>query len=296
MSQSQPTLWVFHAGALGDGVLIWPLLRALGSLSLISQWPKARLAARWIPGVEPLDGESPDFSRLFTPSASLEISDKLRNQLAGVDRIISFISSGNDTWADNLRAIRSGRHLHCVQVRTPEDWKDSVGRFHLGQLQKQGLSITPVMPPLRRNPDGPVLLHPGSGGRGKCWPADRFEHLAEYLHRIGRPYALLLGPVERERLPADRIAHWTHRYQVICPADFLELSEHLSRAALFVGNDSGPSHLAAQIGVPTIALFGPTSPVIWSPVGPAVRVLAPPEPRDMNWLPVESVIEAVARW
>ena len=297
MAQPQPNLWVFHHGALGDSVLIWPLLRAMGSLTLVSSWSKARLAAKWIPGIEPADGESPEFSRLFTPSAALEISDALRNRLSGIDRIVSFISNGRDHWAENLRTIRSDRQLFCVTPRPPaEDWNQPIGLFHQRQLQDQHLAITPVMPPLRRNPDGPVLLHPGSGGRAKCWPAERFEHLAEYLHRIGRPYAIVIGPVERERMAAGRIEHWMHRYQVIAPPDFIELSEHIGRASVFVGNDSGPTQLAAQLGVPTLALFGPTSPVIWSPVGPAVRVLAPPTPREMDWLPVEMVIEAVARW
>jgi hypothetical protein len=294
---SEPaTTWVFHHGALGDGVLIWPLLRALSPLNLVSALSKARLAARWIEGVTPIDGESPEFSRLFAPAASLEISDTLRRRLACSRRVVSFLSDGADAWAANLRSIRGSAGLHFLPARPPDSHDQPITRFHLEHLARQGLALQAILPEPRRNPDGPVLLHPGSGGRRKCWPATRFEHLAEYLRRIGRPAAFLIGPVESEQWPADLVRHWQRRYELIQPADLIELSERLSRAGLFVGNDSGPAHLAAQLGVPTIALFGPTSPAVWQPVGPLVQVIAPPAPCDMDWLPVESVIEAVARW
>ena len=60
----------------------------------------------------------------------------------------------------------------------------------------------------------------------------------------------------------------------------------------FVGCDTGPTHLAAQLGVPTIALFGPTDPAVWAPVGPRVRVIAPERSCGMEWLDAEPVAKA----
>ena len=61
-------------------------------------------------------------------------------------------------------------------------------------------------------------------------------------------------------------------------------------ARVFVGNDSGPTHLAAATGAPTVALFGPTDPRRFAPRGPAVTVLARPPPAE---LPVDDVLKAV---
>jgi heptosyltransferase-3 len=65
----------------------------------------------------------------------------------------------------------------------------------------------------------------------------------------------------------------------------------LARAGLYVGNDSGVSHLAGAYGAPTIALFGPTDPALWSPVGPRVSVLRSPT-ETMAALVLEDVIAA----
>jgi heptosyltransferase III len=64
----------------------------------------------------------------------------------------------------------------------------------------------------------------------------------------------------------------------------------LSRAALFVGNDSGPAHMAAAFGIPSVVLFGPSDPVVWAPWrAPAEQIVAGPALRD---LPVSRVVKA----
>jgi hypothetical protein len=75
-----------------------------------------------------------------------------------------------------------------------------------------------------------------------------------------------------------------------------ELAAMLCGARAFVGADSGPAHLAAQLGVPTLALFGPTDPAIWAPIGPRVRVLSPATPCGMDWLGVARVAGELRRF
>ena len=70
-----------------------------------------------------------------------------------------------------------------------------------------------------------------------------------------------------------------------------QLAALLSRAGLHVGNDAGVSHLAAAVGTPTLALFGPTDPGAWAPVGPAVRVLTAPG-GELDGLAVAPVLQA----
>jgi heptosyltransferase III len=109
---------------------------------------------------------------------------------------------------------------------------------------------------------------------------------------------VLAGPVELERFAAAEramLAEMRAGQEELPEALGLpELARVLSGAAVFIGHDSGPAHLAAQLGVRTIAIFGPTDPAVWSPVGPAVRVVAPGAARtDWAWLSVERVLAEV---
>jgi ADP-heptose:LPS heptosyltransferase len=107
--------------------------------------------------------------------------------------------------------------------------------------------------------------------------------------------AFVTGYVESEWLEPSRLRDWRDRYAMVAPESPLALSRVIAGARAFVGNDSGPTHLAAQLGIPTIALFGPTDPRCWSPVGPAVSIVSPASPRPMTWLTARRAYEAVVR-
>lgn len=286
---------VFHHGALGDSVLLWPTLRALAPLTFVTAREKGRLAARWVQSVEPIDGDHPEFSRLFAPAASLELGDQLIEKFRGAARIVSFVSDGHDAWAANVRDLARGADLAFIRHRPPAGEVVPIVRYHAQQLGSLGWDVQPVLAGRRLNRDGPIVIHPGSGGLRKCWPPGRFDALFDYLEKMGREFVIVVGEVERETMSAS-VERWRDRHEVREPGDLLELSEIISRAAVFVGNDSGPTHLAAQLGVATVAMFGPSDPRIWSPVGPAVTVLWPGRPAEMSWLSVEEVAAAIARW
>jgi ADP-heptose:LPS heptosyltransferase len=143
---------------------------------------------------------------------------------------------------------------------------------------------------LARLPAGFLALHPGSGSRRKRWPCDSFERLAEALSP-GQPWLLVEGPADAEavaplrRDPRAVVASgWAPR----------PLGALLARAGAFVGNDSGVSHLAAAFGAPTLALFGPTDPRVWAPVGPRVAVVQSRTPR-MEDLSIAEVLAGAKR-
>lgn len=285
---------VFHQGALGDLVLTWPLLRSMGDVSLVSHWGKAKLTERWLANTRAMDGDSPEFARLFVPAGQCEVGDALLKALRTADRVVSFISNANDAWAHNLLAIRGRKGCYFVPHRPPDNYDEHATIFHGCQLASQGLGVSSLHPPSRRNPDGPAVIHPGSGGRAKCWPADRFDALVTHFQAMGRSVQVVLGEAERQHMDPRWPARWRRSCEVIEPADYIDLSLVLSRASLYIGNDSGPTHLAAQVGVPTLALFGPSNPHVWMPQGPAVGLMAPPHPQAMDWLSVQRVINAAA--
>lgn len=121
-----------------------------------------------------------------------------------------------------------------------------------------------------------VVIHPFSGSIRKNWPLSCFQ---AFRGRVGRDVEWIAGP--EEDLPGAR--HFD---------DLLELASWIRRARLYVGNDSGITHLAAATGVATLALFGPTPPRVWAPRGHNVTVLAH---HPIAELPVPNVIEAASR-
>ncbi len=161
-------------------------------------------------------------------------------------------------------------------------------------LQEAGLEPVPVSLPARaRRPcaAGPILLHPGAGGRHKRWPEPHWCDLAAALHSLGHPLLVAAGPAEERDDP--RAWAWPVPVTPLPVGSPVELGQALLGCRALVGHDSGPAHLAALLGVPTVALFGPTDPAQWAPRGPAVAVLGgggsgPPA------MPVADVVAALA--
>lgn len=122
-----------------------------------------------------------------------------------------------------------------------------------------------------------IALHP-SGGRSKLkqWPLERFQALARELAVTDRAQLLVVGgPDEAEKFRAAFPASLSADIHVVAGELPLPLmAAALAEVSLFVGGDSGPAHLAAAQGTPTLALFGPTSEVRFAPRGAHARVLS----------------------
>ncbi len=117
-----------------------------------------------------------------------------------------------------------------------------------------------------------ALLQPFSSRETKEWDAGETSAFCRALAAKGIDPVLRWGPGERER--AERIVAGSGGTASLAPPSPPAASARLaSRAALFVGADTGPTHLAAAAGTPTLALYGPTDPARFGPVGPRVRVL-----------------------
>ena len=287
---------VFHHGAFGDWVLAFPVLRAIGGkVAVVTAWSKAQLAARVFDHVEPIDAEQTDFSRLFVDGGWREVSAATRQRLSQADTVISFVSDGRDAWADNVRRLAESARCFFVSPRPPTDWPGHVCDWHKVQLEEQGYEPASVGQDVQRhaNATGPVVVHPGSGGKHKCWASERFERLIQLLLDRGYAVRTVAGEVEQDTWPDEVLDRWTQRYDLTVCDSPLDLHTLLLGARGYVGNDSGPTHLAAAMGLPTVALFGPTPPAHWSPRGAAVTVVAPAEPKAMDWLTVECAADAV---
>jgi len=112
-----------------------------------------------------------------------------------------------------------------------------------------------------------IILHPGSGSIKKNAPLELFVELYHSLEGLGEKPLFVLGEAEKH---LEELLKNFDTYKVENVVKFAKL---LKGSKAFVGNDSGFTHLAGYLGVPTIALFGPTDPTVWKPVGPYVEVI-----------------------
>ncbi len=117
-------------------------------------------------------------------------------------------------------------------------------------------------------------IHPGSPVALKCWPPDRFIELADALIARYDAQVLFVGASGESDL-IDRIQVAMHHdsWNLAGQTTLTELLGILKNCTGFIGNDSGPMHLAAAVGIPTVGIFGPSSPGRFGPIGPHVRCL-----------------------
>ena len=138
-----------------------------------------------------------------------------------------------------------------------------------------------------------LVVHPGSGGERKCWPAECFADLIEQAASIGLQVVVILGPAEEKLRPfLESVVSKT--VDIASPPDILQLAGVLHKADLYLGNDSGPSHIAAALGTPSVVLFGPTDPAFWGPRGRTVEILRSTDGK-LTSLKVSSVLAALKR-
>jgi ADP-heptose:LPS heptosyltransferase len=177
---------------------------------------------------------------------------------------------------------RSGVSPLSPDLAAPAAWPvpDAWRRQAAALLAKQ--SVDPARPF--------VVIHPGAGDQAKCWPLERFAAVASALREAGTPAVFVLGPIELERWGDAVVRPLCGRFPVVSGPELPALAGLLSAAARYLGNDSGSSHLAAAVGTPTVALFGPTDPRHFRPLGRCVRVVVAGTIDDID---VVDVVDAI---
>ncbi len=120
--------------------------------------------------------------------------------------------------------------------------------------------------------DHPILISPGAGWETKLWRAENYAHLcSEINHRLGLPVVFNYGPGEESLIEQVRAAAPVPIETF--PTNILELAALCQQSRLLIGGDTGPLHLAVALGVPTVAIMGPTSPWRNGPFNPDDKVL-----------------------
>jgi ADP-heptose:LPS heptosyltransferase len=169
-------------------------------------------------------------------------------------------------FASTLTGVhQSERYAEIVGVQPPSIPQVSVPEALKAEAQAYLGSRAPGRRPV-------ALVHPGSGSRHKCVKPEIILPVLEGLEAEGLEPLLLQGPADGEVIER-LLLHVPRRPIVLDGLSVRVLAGVLSEVELFLGHDSGVTHLAALLGTPTVALFGPTDPGRWAPRGSAVAVI-----------------------
>ncbi len=195
--------------------------------------------------------------------------------LASFDITVSLLNDPQADFADRLRSLGARSVLSFQSIRPGEP----AARQLYNVLRPLGLGAFPAgmtifsLPtaPRRELPARFAVLHVGSGSHEKNWPVQHFAALGREALAAG--FDLLVSRGEADAEPVAQATALLGEDCQVVTTDLVDLAAIISRAAFFVGNDSGVTHLAGQLGAHTVAVFGPTDPAVWGPIGPRVHVV-----------------------
>ena len=274
-------LFIIHQGAFGDVVLTFASIIALhkqfGRIDILCQNQIGKLAAKLgvVDTSYPL--EAAYVATLFTG----QVDSKIKGLIRSYAKILVFSFSAELENTINRIAARP-----CLRIPPRPPARDSihVAEFLMQNLIAGGLiemtdaneAVTNWQQEKARTAAGlidssKIILHPGAGSMRKRWPLDRFLELADVLAERRLQPQFVCGPAE-----PDLTAELQRQDQNVKHLhELTALVELLQSAGGFVGNDSGVSHLAAFLGVPSVVIFGPADPVRWRPLGHQVEIVRP---------------------
>ena len=272
---------IIRPAALGDTLMLAP------ALSNSREWGEVIVAGRR-PGIDfirplvsgCLDFEGPGWHFLF-----MEVPEPgVRLPVHGVDRIVAFLNDSQGTMRKNLVHFFPGASVTVLPGYPGENEVVHVSLYLARVMERSGLPVDTekvikeaVKRPLLRSGNQRrvrVVFHPGSGGEQKNHPPEFWLDLLRTFRKnipgAGEPPMVLLGPAEEKLLSLFSVEK---DWEIVISPDMDRLSLLLRETLLYVGHDSGITHLAAMLGAPTIALFKHTSVAQWKPLGPKVKVI-----------------------
>jgi len=288
---------VVHQGALGDFILALPALEAIRKA-----FPQAKSAVMGYPRIlelveqrfyadEIFSVDQKGMATFFVREGTLDLT--LCEFFKRFDLIVVFGRDGEGTVVGNLRRVCQGQIIP-INSFPPWDGKVHVTNHLLKQFTSFGLRASDSNPRLHlkksdRNwardfwkckgvaPEERskvIVLHPGSGSKKKIWPLDQFINLARTLQdRSSSKILIVLGPAEEPEVQSAFEGASQTEFMMARGLTLLQLACVMEGCWFYVGNDSGVSHMAAALGLPTLVIFGPTDQRVWSPKGEKTSVV-----------------------
>jgi len=300
---------VIRGGAIGDFILTLPALKALreayphAHLEILGYKHIAVLAENRFYAQAVRSIEYGPLSSFFAKDSKL--SAELADYFASFDLIISYLYDPDGIFENNLRRCgvenlihgpaKVGHHDHAARqlARPLEELGLRVDDLAARIFPSQA-DVIAVEKFLGQSPKPIVVFHPASGSERKNWPLEKWIDLRNHLlgsDDFHGSFILASGEADEDRVRQLQTVWRNDHVQVARNLPLPQLAA-LFGHAMFVGHDSGISHLAAAAGAKCVLLFGPTDPAVWAPMNKNVKVLSAASGRltDLGIVEVEAAV------
>jgi len=278
----KPRILVIRGGAIGDFILTLPAIAALRQ-----QFPGAHLELLGYPHIAQLavtgglaDRVQPIEARglagFFARNGTLE--PDLMDYFSEFDLVVSYLYDPDEIFKTNVCRCLFGQFI-AGPHRPNETEPIHATQVYLKPLERLAIFDADPVPRLALDSrpsalDNTLALHPGSGSEKKNWPETKWMEFIAWLAGSTKfELRFVGGEAEGGRLQRLAAAVPPERRQVAQSLPLPELARRLQSCAAFVGHDSGISHLAAALGLPSLVLWGDALEEIWRPQGERVVIL-----------------------
>ncbi len=278
-----PRILVIRGGAVGDFILTLPAIQLLKQglpqtphVEILGYESIARLAIQLGAADAVRDIEYGPLSGFFIPNSILD--PDLQSYFADFDMVLSYLYDPDGHFQGNLE--RSGvKTLITGSHRVDEDQGLPAALHFAKPLEQIALYLEQPFVSFQATatPQPTIAIHPGSGSPRKNWGYENWAEVASALGQSHPRHRLLIITGEAETETIDSFLELLDKrgvsYDRAHSLPLTELAERLAACQLFLGHDSGVSHLAAACGTPCVLVFGPTNPNVWAPQNPGVSAL-----------------------
>jgi ADP-heptose:LPS heptosyltransferase len=287
------SILIVHLGAIGDFILSLPALEAIHRFC-----SRAHFTFLGHPSILSIIHSRPYFDGVLNCADNRwaplynskgKLATGAFHSLPPVDCIFAFCRSSSQPLVENLAAIYK-KPAHRIEPFPAPGLGLHVSEYQCRQLEELGISALPCPAPViapsqddfleaRRffqknvsKGEQLILLHPGSGGRKKLWSvAGWLDVIIRISGHNNIKISLIEGPADSHIVQQLSSELGLTSLLLVNNWRLGKLAALMKHSSLYLGNDSGITHLAAACNTPTIALFGPTDPRIWGPRGSKVN-------------------------
>ena len=282
MPEKRGKILIIRGGAIGDFILTLPAIAALREtfpdthLELLG-YPKVAELARAAGIIDAFRSiEARPLARFFARSAKLD--DEWSAYFESFNVIISYLYDPDEIFKTNVGRASKAQFIQG-QHRPIESEDLHATAVFLKPLEHLAIFDADLCPKLTRARTESLAgrwlaAHPGSGSEKKNWPAEKWrELLVRLITETDSRILLVSGEAEEDRVKRLALTLPAERVRLAENLPLAELAALLTGAHAFLGHDSGITHIAAALGVPTFIIWGPSNERIWRPLNPNAEIL-----------------------
>lgn len=284
----QGNIFMHHDGALGDTLLSLPCIGIIRHFASSLHIAGRRDVVSFLKEAGVVDEVSSADSGVYSSLYTDAPDDSIKAFLSGFDSAIVFTARKESQLISNVRSVipdteailtippeASCQHAADFRLSQCCSGEDETKRhatiripaeetiWAAGFLRGQGYAAGQRI----------IAVHPGSGGRKKCWPIEEYAALIGRVTEDPGIFCIIIAGPAEDTADMSRQIDCTDRVIMVCDESLMRVAALLSLSDFYLGNDSGISHLAGILGCRGVALFGPTNPAIWRPQGQGLQVV-----------------------